>query len=71
MTIQSKNIFNSLNKYLSLANAFIWGLFTTRPLNYEKIKVKKIPIIFNLLLFVLLICLVFIMTYGSYRRQTD
>ncbi len=64
-------IVDSINRFLTIVNAGILCLATMTPLNFEKVKQKKIPVFYNFLLFVILFSLLVIMTYGSYRRQTD
>lgn len=71
MTLGLKNIWDSLNRFLSVVNAAIWTLSTWVPSDFKKIKDKKNPLIFNVLLFLILVFLLIIMTYGSFRRQTD
>jgi len=71
MTLTLKNIWDSLNKKLSIINAVIWGLVTFDGSLLRTAKDKKIPLPFNVLLFGLLLFFLVIMTYGSYRRQTS
>ncbi|MDP1802083.1 MAG: hypothetical protein Q8L81_12070 [Bacteroidota bacterium] len=71
MTLELKNIWESLNKNLSLINAIIWGLITLDGSLLKTAKEKKIPLAFNVVLLLALLCFLVIMTYGSYRRQTS
>jgi hypothetical protein len=69
MTISLKNTWNTLNKYLSIINGFIWGLTMWDAYAIQKAKTRKIPLVLNVLLFFVLLFLAFVMTYGAYRTQ--
>ncbi|MBA2610829.1 MAG: hypothetical protein H0U95_02585 [Bacteroidetes bacterium] len=69
MSLVLKNIWQVINKKLSVINAIIWGAITFDGSLLKTAKDKKIPLPFNVLLFVLLLFVLVIMTYGSYRRQ--
>jgi len=71
MTLRLSKIWQTLNKYLTYINAFLFGLGTFRILDFEKIKEKKIPIFWNILLLIVLLAILFVMTYGEYRRVED
>ncbi len=71
MTLGLKNIWESVNKNLSVINAIIWGLVTMDGSLLKTAKEKKIPLPFNLVLLLALLFFLLIMTYGSYRRQTS
>lgn len=69
MTLGLKNIWESINKNLSVINAIIWGLVTLDGSLLKTAKEKKIPLTLNVILFIALLFFFVIMTYGSYRRQ--
>ena len=71
MTLQLSKIWQTINKYLTYINAFLFGLGTFQVLDLEKIKEKKISVFWNILLLIALLALVFAMTYGEYRRVED
>lgn len=71
MTLELKNIWESINKNLSVINAIIWGLVTLDGSLLKTAKEKKTPLAFNVVLLLALLCFLVIMTYGSYRRQTS
>jgi lipid-A-disaccharide synthase-like uncharacterized protein len=68
MTLRLSKILKTVNKYLTCVNAFLFGLGTFQVLDLEKIKEKKIPLYWNILLLIAVLVLVFAMTYGEYRR---
>ena len=57
-----------LNKYLTYINAFLFGLGTFQVLDFEKIKEKKFPLFWSIFLLIVLLAILFVMTYGEYRR---
>lgn len=71
MTLRLSKIWQTLNKYLTYINAFIFGLVTFQDLHFEKMKAKKIPVFWNILLLIILLALAVVMTYGEYRRVED
>ena len=68
MTLRLSKIWQMLNKYLTYINAFLFGLGTFQVLDFEKIKEKKIPLFWSIFLLIVLLAILFVMTYGEYRR---
>ena len=64
-----KTFLFSLNRVLTIINAFIIGLATPQVMNLKKLQQKKIPVWANLLLLLALGFAVFCMFYAPYLRD--
>jgi hypothetical protein len=71
MTLDIRHIWNSVNKILTVINVLLFGLILLRPFDYQKAKATKLPVALNIVLLLILVFIVFAMTYGAYRRATD
>lgn len=71
MTLDIRNIWNSVNKVLTVINVLLLGLILMSPFDFKKAKETKIPVVFNILLLAILLFIVFALTYGAYRRENS
>ncbi|WP_018476420.1 hypothetical protein [Pontibacter roseus] len=54
MTLEIKNIWNTVNKVLTIINLFLFMVLTAQGFDYKEVKGKTIPIYFNVLLLLFL-----------------
>ncbi|TXK46749.1 hypothetical protein FVR03_10425 [Pontibacter qinzhouensis] len=63
MTLDIRNNWNALNRALTIINLFLFMVLTAQGFNYEELKDKKIPIVLNVLLLLIMGSIAFIVIY--------
>ena len=71
MAISFSKIWFYINRFLTVANAFIIGMLTGRLIDARKAKEKNIPLYWNVFLLLVLLLMVLFFIYGEYRRVND
>lgn len=68
MTLDIRKIWTSTNNVLTRINIFLLQVALMSPFDPKKFTDRKIPVVFNVLLLLVLCFVFFILTYGAYRQ---
>lgn len=71
MTLDIRKIWISTNKVLTRINIFFLQVILMSPFDPKKFTDRKIPVVFNILLLLILGAVLFILTYGAYRQANS
>jgi hypothetical protein len=67
MTLDNYNIWTATNKVLTRINIYLLQLAVMSPLDIKQMETKKIPIVFNVLLLLVLVFIVSVIFYGAFK----
>ncbi|MBX0333748.1 hypothetical protein K3G39_10920 [Pontibacter sp. HSC-14F20] len=66
MTLEIKNIWNALNRVLTIINLVLFMVLNGQGFDYTKVKGKTVPLYLNVILLLILGSAVFITLYGLF-----